>query len=219
MYKELDSEYLIRQNISYAKKLARRFYNKRSHTQAELADLESAAYLGLCEAASRYDSDKENKFQTYSYLRIVGSMYDYLVANGGFSRTQYNKIEKGITSSNQPTLKVAKDIHELLQFQSLIEEWGIRVEINTRKGSVELMYSEDKLADQKIEDYELSQLLSSALSKLDDVSRKVIMSRYLEGKKLCELAADVPGYSQSQLSRICTKALRELRINLQNTIQ
>ena len=42
-------------------------------------DLQSAAYLGLCEAATRFDFTRDNiSFKTFAYLRIRGAVFDIL---------------------------------------------------------------------------------------------------------------------------------------------
>jgi RNA polymerase sigma factor (sigma-70 family) len=54
----------------------------------DLEDLKSAAYLGLVEAANRFNPDLGIKFSTFAYLRILGSICDYL--------REYYKINKNI---------------------------------------------------------------------------------------------------------------------------
>ncbi len=210
---------LVSENILYAKKLARRFYNKRAHTQAELADLESAAFVGLCEAANRYDDRMENKFQTYSYLRIVGSMYDYLSNNGGFSRSSYKMLEGVKSSKNKASLSVARDLRELLRFQTLIEDWGVKIQVNVKKGSVDLLYSNQKLLDDQLVDSELQSKLHLALSMIDPITSSFLKARYFEGKKLIEIAEENPSYSKSHISRVCTKGLVDLRKKLRILFQ
>lgn len=44
----------------------------------DIEDLRSAAYLGLTEAANRFDSSKGFSFSTFAYIRIFGAIQDYL---------------------------------------------------------------------------------------------------------------------------------------------
>lgn len=214
----LGTDSLIEGNLNYAKKLAKKFYGKRAHTQAELDDIVSSAYLGLCEAASRFDETKKGKFQTYSYLRIVGSMYDYLTVNGGFSRSNYKKFE---SDSNDPAqkIRVAKDIRELKSYQSLIEEWGIKLEINSNKGAIDLSYSDQKQADEVISEFEDSEKLRIAIEQLSPDVRLVIKAKYFEGQTLDQIVENFPGYSRSHVSRLVSKGLADLRKKLRITIQ
>lgn len=44
----------------------------------DLEDLRSAAYLGLCEAAAKYDAGRGASFRTYARHRIIGALEDHL---------------------------------------------------------------------------------------------------------------------------------------------
>lgn len=64
--------------ISFASKLAREFRRAHFHPALSYEELQSAAFLGLCEAACRFDSARGLSFETFAYLRIRGAMFDYL---------------------------------------------------------------------------------------------------------------------------------------------
>lgn len=68
---------LIEKHIPFAQKLA---YLKRikSPRQINVDELTSAAYMGLCEAAHRFDPGKGVAFTTYAFRRIIGAMNDYV---------------------------------------------------------------------------------------------------------------------------------------------
>lgn len=216
---ELTKTTLVNQNIYYAKKLARRFYNKRAHTHAELDDLEAAAYLGLCEAASRFDSSKDNKFQTYSYMRIVGAMYDYLVTSGGASRSTYKKLEGYSNSKTGHSFRIARDLHELSRAKALIEEWGIRIEVNLKQGTIDLIYLNEVSIDEQMEKAELLQKVKIAMFQLPSSVSKILVARYLEGKRLNEIAKEYPEYSKSHVGRLCSNGIKDLRRKLKITLQ
>ncbi len=66
---------LIRGHLRVAKLIARRLaYTLRG----DYEEFESAAYLGLVEAASRYDPAKNDNFERWADTRIRGAIYDYL---------------------------------------------------------------------------------------------------------------------------------------------
>jgi RNA polymerase sigma factor FliA len=68
---------LVEDYVPLAVKLA--YQKKRSLPQfISIDELKSAAYLGLTEAASRYDDTKGVQFSTYAYPRIQGAILDYL---------------------------------------------------------------------------------------------------------------------------------------------
>lgn len=66
---------LILSHIPVARKIARRL-SRTLHGDYE--EFESAAYLGLVEAATRYDPMKNDNFERWADTRIRGAIYDYL---------------------------------------------------------------------------------------------------------------------------------------------
>lgn len=77
----LDKNALIEQFMPLASKLA--YAKKRTLPKhIDFDDLQSAAYLGLVKAASRYDVTKNVAFTTFSWPHINGSINDYLRSLG-----------------------------------------------------------------------------------------------------------------------------------------
>ena len=66
---------LIVDNMNFAEKLAR-FQFKKTPSCVQFDELKSAAYMGLVDAASKYDGSKP--FQLYASFRIFGEIKDYL---------------------------------------------------------------------------------------------------------------------------------------------
>ncbi len=72
---------LVVKYVPLANKLA---YQKKKTLPrfVDVEDLKSAAYLGLVEAASRFDPRKGVAFSTFAYPRIFGAIHDYLREQG-----------------------------------------------------------------------------------------------------------------------------------------
>jgi RNA polymerase sigma factor (sigma-70 family) len=66
----------ILQNLKLAQKIARRYKRKLSHISLE--EIESAAYLGLVQAAESFDFSKSTEFIKFAIFRIFGAIRDYL---------------------------------------------------------------------------------------------------------------------------------------------
>lgn len=62
-------------------------------SQIDRNDLLAAADLGLVEAARAYDDSKGVQFQTFSYYRIRGAVYDCLRQTGWLSRSEYHHVK------------------------------------------------------------------------------------------------------------------------------
>lgn len=72
---------LVEQYIPLANKLA---YQKKKTLPkfVDIEEIKSAAYLGLVEAASRFKPKMGVKFSTFAYIRIFGSICDYIRSQG-----------------------------------------------------------------------------------------------------------------------------------------
>jgi len=68
---------LVENHMGLANKLASS-KNKATPSYVSFDELQSAAYLGLVEAANRFDPTRGFCFTTYAYPRINGAMNDYL---------------------------------------------------------------------------------------------------------------------------------------------
>jgi RNA polymerase sigma factor (sigma-70 family) len=76
---------LVERFLPLANKLA--FQRKKSLPNfIDFEEIQSAAYLGLCESAGRFDETKGVCFSTFVYPRILGAINDYL-REYGYSKT------------------------------------------------------------------------------------------------------------------------------------
>lgn len=76
---------LVEQYVPLANKLA--FQRKKTLPKfIDLEDLRSAAYLGLVEAATRFDPTLGIAFSTFAYPRIFGAIHDWLREQGWMRR-------------------------------------------------------------------------------------------------------------------------------------
>jgi len=82
---------LVEQYVPLANKLA---YEKKQSLPKfiDVEDLKSAAYLGLSEAASRFDPDYGVAFSTFAYPRIFGAIHDYLRQQGWGKRGESKTV-------------------------------------------------------------------------------------------------------------------------------
>ena len=81
-YRRLNSEGLRTRLIvhymnSHVRKIAARLHATLPR-QVDLEDLVQQGYIGLVESMSRFDIDRDIKFETFSSQRIYGAMQDYL---------------------------------------------------------------------------------------------------------------------------------------------
>ncbi len=76
---------LVEQYVPLANKLA--YERKRNLPKfIDVEELKSAAYMGLVEAATRFDQELGVAFSTFAYPRIFGAIQDYLREQGWMKR-------------------------------------------------------------------------------------------------------------------------------------
>jgi len=106
-----NSQKLVEQYVPLANKLA--YKKKRVLPKfVDIEDLKSAAYLGLVEAASRYNSEYGVAFSTYAYPRIFGAIHDWLRKEGWGKRGEFSKLLSLDVENEECSLKesvAAKD--------------------------------------------------------------------------------------------------------------
>jgi RNA polymerase sigma factor (sigma-70 family) len=81
---------LITDHLYLAEKIAKS--RKKKLTQVSYDELKSAAYLGLVEAASKYNQLENDSFPKYAIWRIIGAVQDYLREISWGPRSNYVKM-------------------------------------------------------------------------------------------------------------------------------
>lgn len=70
-----DTQKLVLDHVFFAEQIANNWF-KKTPPQIQLDELKSAAYMGLCDAATRHDYQRD--FKAFAAFRIVGEIKDYL---------------------------------------------------------------------------------------------------------------------------------------------
>lgn len=165
---------LIERYAPRVRKIALELNRRMFAYVAEVEELESAGYVGLCSAARRWDPERGVPFETFVFPRVRGAMIDHMRRQ----RTASNKrngtgqaslipldfpIGDGITIEDTLEASEESAVSELLATLSCLDE--------RRRAMV---FRHALLGDRMVEiaaDYGLtesrvSQILSSAYSKL-----------------------------------------------------
>jgi RNA polymerase sigma factor (sigma-70 family) len=102
---------LVVQYVPLANKLA--YQRKKTLPKfVDIEDLKSAAYLGLVEAATRFDPAFGVAFSTFAYPRIFGAIHDYLREQGWFKRGDLTPVLSLDTAPNEDQECSLKDTIE-----------------------------------------------------------------------------------------------------------
>ena len=201
---------LIEQNITFAKNLARRFYRRREFMGFEREDFESAAYIGLCEAACRFNSERGQNFRSYSYTRINGSMYDLLRRTGEMTKAVYDSIiretdETRIFSDRTTGLKA------LAETLNAADELNISLHYVAESSEIELSYRGESDPQEVQSRVDLKRKLGSLLAQLPEPERTILEQHYLHDRRFSEISSMLDDMSKTKVCRLHHRALKQLR--------
>jgi len=202
--------------------VARRFCISMSH----LNDLKSAGYLGLIDAADRFNEEEGVAFKRFAFLRIRGAMVDYLRENSKLSRSAYKftKALNAISDYREQELNSIKRGEKRDRSDSAKSRLG-KILDYAAKGAlayaisdIESISNSEEFADQdpnpeaKALQEERHRSLLKAIDKLPKSQRQVIFAYYIEDLNMEEIRTMLGGVSRSWVSRLHAKGLEGLKI-------
>ncbi|MBA4370319.1 MAG: RNA polymerase sigma factor WhiG [Coriobacteriaceae bacterium] len=202
----------------------------------ETADLISYGIFGLIDAIEKFDLDRGIKFETYAIARIKGAIIDELRSMDWVPRSvrarareiegAYIKLENAlkrvpeddeIAAEMQITVPEFHAILAKLAYTSVVsfeELWTAgsdRDEKQSAAGSLKDETAEDPVT--VFESEEIKDILATAIERLPEREKMVIMLYYYEGLTLKEIG-EVLGVTESRVSQLHTKSVLRLRARL-----
>jgi RNA polymerase sigma factor for flagellar operon FliA len=197
----------------------------------EQADLVSYGIFGLIDAIDKFDPERNIKFETYAIARIKGAIIDELRSIDWVPRSVRAKarsVEKAYATLEASLLRTPtdaevasemgiseSDLHTIfnqISFVGLVAldemlSGGDRGESATLGDTIPDK-GEGPVAAFEVE--EMKQILASAINRLGDREKLVLMLYYYEGLTLAEIG-EVLGVTESRVCQIHTKAVLQLR--------
>lgn len=221
------AEKLMLENLSLAESVARRFFRPG---RARDEDLVQVAYIGLLNAARRFDPERGTCFAAFAVPTISGEIKRHLRDHGWFVRPPraVQDLRSRIAEAS-PRLaqtlgrgpSVAELTADLGTTPALVRE-ALDCHHHLLPASLDVPVGEDRDAtladviparDDEWERADRAVLLWSALRTLPPRERRVMHLRFFEERTQQEIAAEV-GVTQMQVSRILSKTLRVLQEHL-----
>ncbi len=208
--------------LPMARSVARRFSGRGVETE----DLEQVAAMALLKALERFEPDRGYRFVTYAVPTITGDVRNYLRDKGSAMRMPRDARQKlyhmqrerdrfsqeHLREPSAKELALAMqmspdDLLMLLQMRDHSEIASLDSPLAEEGGELaDLLGREESGFDQ----VENSAWMQWALSKVNDVERKLLLLRYQEQLGQRETARRM-GVSQMQVSRIERRILNRLR--------
>src|SRR5262245_25774922 len=185
-------------------------------SQLDRGELESAADLGLVEAAQAFDPSRGVLFKTFAYYRIRGAVYDALRKMGWFSKTLYqqykfemaaNEYLKDYSESTPTQGDMEAEYDEIKSFTgSVLSCYLLSLEDLTQ----EIAETSDKSPEEQAQANQEQQQLKDAMARLPEKNRRIIQWYYFEEKSLEEIGQQL-GMSKSWICRVHAKSVEMLR--------
>ncbi|MCC7072792.1 MAG: sigma-70 family RNA polymerase sigma factor [Deltaproteobacteria bacterium] len=228
---KLDKKALIAQYTPFVRGIAAKI-KKSLAKNIEFDDLVAYGMTGLLEAADRYDPKMGANFMTFSYYRVRGAIYDGLRGMGWVNRTEYQKIrfEERATAylenhasrevvgggGGDATKSVEDNIEELANQVSQL----VTIYVTSLEAMEDLQVEDKEKAplDDKLLDVEMKRHVKTALAKLPEADREIIVMYYFKELSLQEVGNKL-GLSKSWTSRRHAQAIERLTKILQELLK
>jgi RNA polymerase sigma factor for flagellar operon FliA len=222
---------LVCQFLPYARSVARKMYSTRSHYSIPREEFDAAAYLGLCEAANRYDESRGIAFNAYCARRIRGAIIDMLRTEGFALRLTPEEKQEDQDNPEQHEVEHCEDNSpsECFEsspwqstlpasvysfFNSFCDRMGVRAHALPNDQGYDLSYTEALHPVVIAEKQELAARLIAAMGSLSGYEQEIIRRRYAEEQDFQSIAADCGMSSRSWAFRTHQRAIDKLRIEL-----
>lgn len=217
-------ETLLKENNNLIKSIVRRYLNKG----VEYDDLYQLAGMGLLKAINGFDESYGVRFSTYAVPMIAGEIKRFMRDDGSIKvsraiKSTAKKINEfielySVRNGKQPTVKIIAEEFQMPESEVVFTMGSTHMPVS--------IYNQGEYKDEKtrellemlpVEDRQEeiieSLQLKTAISKLSERDRKVIMLRYFRDMTQSEVAT-VLGVSQVQVSRIENRIMETFRKDL-----
>jgi len=222
---------IVLENLPLVKAIAVRVHENLPVT-VDLDDLVHAGVLGLMDAVTKYDSNKNVEFRAYAKHRIKGAILDSLRQLDWASR-DLRKRQKQVDSTSRD---LAAKLGRTPSDDEIAQEMGVgmdrlrrmQMELRTvgvvsmtpatpddRDRSEDISATPELQPDRIFERRELQGTLARAMGTLPERYQKVMFLYYTNDMTMKEIG-DVIGVNESRVSQIHKTALKRMAVVLQS---
>lgn len=223
----MSREKIIEQYLPLVKKVALRIKN-RLPPHVEMDELISAGYMGLVEAANRFDPERIDTFSYFAELKIRGAIYDYLRSLDILSKEKRKKVKEfeevydRLSSSNGGLVEMEELKRELGMSESEIMDimrcsasaymeslTDPLVEGEESYNLLSIIEAEDE-PPKFLEENELFNLVVQAISSLPEREQLVLSLYYADGFTFKEIGK-ILDITESRVCQIHWRAIKKIR--------
>lgn len=217
---QLNRSDLIVQHMDLAKRIAGKMARQVPAGLGE--DLQSAALLGLVEAAGRFDGSLGRPFAPFAAQRIRGAILDELRRGDILPR----RVRQDVRRVRHLARRMEHTLGRIVEEQELATELGMDIERYraTVSGAAEMqVVSLDQVREQSMpgiestgSDRPSADVVNRAMTKLDARDAKIVEMHYEEEMTLAQIGK-VLGVTESRVCQLHARAMRRLRDDMMAT--
>ena len=215
---------LIKKYQGYVDSVAFQLMRALHLPQEMLEEFISCGYLGLVEAADRFDPASGVEFKAFAYLRIRGAIIDGIRRSTEVSGRTYHMAkafqavqdlrERETEDSLQNVGSSAKDsTHQLAEVLNFLAKSALVYRLSTSDQAV-VDTPDDSVESSPggtLECKEERSLLREIVTALPEKERRIIEEYYFNEKSFVEIAAQADSCSKSWVSRLHARALEHIK--------
>lgn len=189
-------------------------------------DLFQVGCVGLIKAIDNFDLSQNVQFSTYAVPMIIGEVKRYLRDNNSIrvSRSVRDLAYKVIQykekylkeNGKEPQIEeIARELEvskEEIGFSLDAIQDPVSLQEPVYNDGTESIYVMDQVKDSKNTDelWAEKMTIESALEKLNDKEKMIVMKRFFDGRTQMEVAEEI-GISQAQVSRLEKSAIQHIK--------
>ena len=212
---------LIIQYQKYAHSIAAKLISSMHLPATQLEEFISAGYLGLVEAAQRFDPSTGVDFKNFAFLRIKGAIIDSIRADSDLSGKAYRLARAWQASQaleetfllggrEHQTQGDEQALADLFQFAAS-GALAFKLSMDDAEEEVADLVSEDVSQEDNLIQRQDSTALRHLVLKLPEKERLIVWAYYFQNKTFSQIEAENSGMTKSWISRLHSRALIQLR--------
>ena len=218
-------EEIVNRNVGLVKSIALKFRSSGEPVD----DLIQAGYIGLLNAVTNFNLDRNNRFSTYASYLIQGEIRHYI-------RDKHStiRIPQWVQTMNRRIKEAEEHIFQQQGRPPTLAELASRVELNeeqvrmllrSRKSMTYVSIDQNRRSEDPNPSpptterlivgseglpFDIRMRIVATIEQLSDIQRLVIQGLFYQGKSQTEVGKEL-GISQRQVSRMKERILTEMR--------
>lgn len=217
----LSRDDLITKYRTFVHAVAHRLVRGMGLPMERMDEFISAGYLGLVEAAERYDQRSGNHFKTFAYWRIRGSIIDNIRATADLQGRAYryaralegaNDLAQTLAAGKRGKVTRTKEqlLADVLDYAATAA-LAFRLSLGDVEAEVESIEDQESNPERCFLRKEERKNVREALAGLPEKERTIIQQYYFQGRSISDMARDGKKASKSWVSRQHSQALTMLK--------